>query len=199
MSLEFRALLKSSMKALESDPSGENTKRVMLSVLTQTLQLTTRKADHTDQEIQAAVIDVMEQSAQFVETHISIPQFNTPDSGVRALVFGVYHRLAKVLGRNTAEAVKVDIRTMLVAAGERIKYTNSPGRKPKTSAKPQDKTEPQGPELHIEQVIQPLLDDDMKPYIYEMGNYYIEPLRNFYSVLSKWRSEKRLVKVWTDK
>lgn len=195
----FQALLESSAEALKADPSEQYTRRVILDVLAQAMKLTTLQADPTDSKTQALMLDVMEQSSQFVAQNIAVPQFNTKDVGDRTLVFNVYSRLAKLLGRNTPDAIKADIRGMLNAAGDEIKYTNSPGRKPKASAQQQDKSNLQGPELHIDQIIQPLLDDDMKPYMYEMSNYYIDPLKNFYSVLSKWRSEGRLVKIWTDK
>jgi hypothetical protein len=195
---ELQALLDSSANALKSDPSEQNSQKVLLNVLTQTLQLAPMRAEATGAETQAVMLDVMERSAQFVEANISVPQFNSKEAtGVRTLVFNVYHRLAKVLGRNTHEAVKADLRALLAAASERIKYTNRPGRKPKAIIAQLDSNEPNGPDQHIERVIQPVLDEDMKRYACEMSTYYIPEvpsLRSFYTVLGKWRAGHTPVK-----
>ncbi|MFP8778090.1 hypothetical protein [Hydrogenophaga sp. RWCD_12] len=191
LSLELQALLDASVSALKDDTSGQNTQKVLLSVLTQTLRLAAMRAEATDAETQAAMLEVMERSAQFVEASVAIPQFNTQEaSGVRTLVFNVYHRLAKVLGRNTPEAVKADTKAMLAAASDRISYKTPPGRKPKTY-KPADVGELEGPELHIRDVIAPVLDEDMKPLAYSIG-IYSEPMKKFYNVLAQWKSENRL-------
>lgn len=185
LSLEFQALLDASVSALKDDASGQKTQKVLLSVLTQTLRLAAMRAETTDAETQAAILEVMERSAQFVETNVAVPQFNTPGvDGVRALVFNVYTRLAKVLGRNTPEAVKADAKAMIVLAAERIDYSPGSGRASKVS-----------PQEHIANVVVPLMDEDGKDFAFDIGIYHTPEkpsLMKFYRTLHKRFSRERI-------
>lgn len=178
LSLELQALLDASVNALKDDASGQNTQKVLLNVLTQTLQLAAMRAEATDAETQAVMLDVMERSAQFVEANVAVPQFNSKEAtGVRTLVFNVYHRLAKVLGRNTPEAVKADTKAMIAMAAERIDY--SPGSGHASRVTPQE---------HIVNVVKPLLDADGKSLAFDASIYHVADkasLMKFYRTLQK--------------
>lgn len=178
LSLELQALLDASVNALKDDTSGQNTQKVLLSVLTQTLRLAAMRAETTDTETQAAMLEVMERSAQFVEANVTVSQFNTQEAtGVRTLVFNVYHRLAKVLGRNTPEAVKADTKSMLIALGDRIVHRPGQGRR-----------DGGAPSQHITTVIAPEVDPDMRPLLFLQSTYNSVPsMKNFHTLIGMWR------------
>ncbi len=182
--LEFQALLDSSMNALKDDPSGQNTQKVLLNVLSQALQLASIRAEATDAETQAAMLDVMERSAHFVEANVAVPQFNTKETtGVRTLVFNVYNRLAKVLGRNTPEAVRADTKVMISMMAERIDHTPGFGRASKVS-----------PQEHITNVVMPFLDNDGKEFAHDMSVYHSPEkpsLMKFYRLLATRHSRSK--------
>ena len=184
LSLQLQALLDASVDALKDDASGQNTQKVLLSVLTQTLRLAAMRAETTDAETQAAMLEVMERSAQFVEANVAVPQFNSKEAtGVRILVFNVYARLAKVLGRNTPESVKADAKAMIVLAAERIDYSPGSGRASKVS-----------PQEHIANVVVPLMDEDCKDFAFDIGIYHTPEkpsLMKFYRTLHKRFSRER--------
>lgn len=174
---ELQALLDSSVNALNSDPSGQNTQRVLLDMLSRILTVATLRAEATDAETQAVMLDVMERSAQFVEANVAVPQFNGKEAtGVRTLVFNVYHRLAKVLGRNTPEAVKADTKSMLIALGDRIVHRPGQGKRA-------DMT----PSEHIEKVIAPVLDEDMRSFAFIQSMYSFPKMENFHGLIKTWR------------
>jgi hypothetical protein len=139
-------------------------------------------------DAEQVLLDVWASYARLVEQYVSVPQYNTPWETVRAHVVDVYVRLAKVLGRNSPEAIKADMKDMLIKLGKVVEYPNSPGKKPENYAKNS------GPEQHIEYVIKPPLDKDMQQFVYE-GRIYSTVMKKFYNVLAKWKSDWGLEKV----
>lgn len=176
----FQALLESAANTLRNDPSNANTRRVMFDVVNQTMKLIALKADMSDSNAQMAMLQMMEQSSQLVVKNMVIPQFNSRAPGIRVLVFNVYSRLAKLLGRNTEEAVRADFKAMLNSASEHITYNPGLGRSSKTS-----------PVDHISNVIEPLLDDDFKLFAYDMNSYRVPSIMKFYNLLGTWRSRNK--------
>jgi hypothetical protein len=181
---ELQELLDSSAGALKSDPSEKNTQRVMLGVLTQTLRLAAMRAEATDAETQSAMFEVLERSAQFVEANVAVPQFNSKEAtGVRTLVFNVYDRLAKVLGRNTPEAVKADTKAKIVLVAEHIEHAPGYGRASKVT-----------PQEHVVNVVMPLLDEDEKQFAHDMSVYHSQEkpsLMKFYRLLATRSSRSK--------
>ena len=79
---KLRDTLTSSAQSLQSDNSPDNVDRVALSVL---------------EKVSALVVQ-----------NISIPQTPATSSPARQAVFNTFERLGKLLGRNTAEAIRAD-------------------------------------------------------------------------------------------
>ena len=151
------------------------------------------KSDASQANAEKVILEMLEKVSLLLEQNVVVLAYNTELSSTRQLVFRVYHRLAKILGRNTVEAVRADTKAMLAAASGRLSYTIPRGRKPKTYS-PSNDSELDGPELHIEDVIEPILDQDMKTFAYSISTYS-EPLKKFYNVLAQWKSDNKLKRV----
>lgn len=91
---QLQVFLASSAKSLQENPSHANVEAVLLSVLDQTSAL--------------------------VAAHVPIPSLPTPNNSARKIVFKVFQRAARLLGRNTIESIKVDAKKRIKLVSERI-------------------------------------------------------------------------------
>ena len=150
----LRATLVASVEALKVDPSNANARKVLFNVL--------------------------EQCSCFVEQNIVVPGCNSRTDDTRNLVFQVFHRLGKILGRNSIEAVKADAKVMLASLGDRIAYNPGLGRSSTTN-----------PNDHIATVVEPLLDADTRALAFDMNTYRVPSMMRFYNLLAAWRSRDK--------
>jgi hypothetical protein len=74
---------------------------------------------------------VLKKCTELLERHVSVPEHNSSWETVRTRVFDAYTRLARVLGRNSPEAIKADTKQMLIKLTAKVEYKNPPWRKPK--------------------------------------------------------------------
>lgn len=134
------------------------------------------KSDASQANAEKVILETLEQCSLLLEQNVVVLSYNTELSNTRRLVFRIFHRLGKILGRNTVEAVRADTRAMLIALGDRIAYRPGQGKRA-------DMT----PSEHVDKVISPLLDVDMRPYALIQSMYSFPAMESFHSLIKTWR------------
>ena len=138
-------------------------------------------------DAERVLLEVWSSYARLLEQHVSIPQYNSPWEIIRPDVVDIWIQLAKLLGRNSPEAVRADTKVLIWKIASLIDYSPGSGRGSKVT-----------PEEHLENVVKPYLDADQRQLVDDyIGVFHISEIHSlmkFYRTLHKSQLRKEAKK-----
>jgi ribosome recycling factor len=135
-------------------------------------------ADASPVNAQKILLATLLQATELLEQSVVVSQFPEPANESRKVLVRVYAQLAKILKRNSVDAISKDTSIALE------KLFKAQAINPYVAGRGAN------PQAWVTEEVIPKLDDDMKKAAFNI-NVYLHSFKRFYMMISDWRSRDK--------